>query len=89
MEVPAFIAIYRSAKDFIGEDNFTLEVTGASGKFQLQRITVTVAAAGAGLKCAGLCRRVARPQQSIEFISFTHFSHTGRAGDLAIPTSTS
>lgn len=49
MEVPAFIAIYRSAKDFIGEDNFTLEVTGASGKFQLQRITVTVAAAGAGL----------------------------------------
>jgi len=46
MEVPAFIAIYRSAKDFIGEDNFTLEVTGAGGKTQLQRITVTVMAAG-------------------------------------------
>jgi hypothetical protein len=48
MEVPAFIAIYRPAKDFVGEDNLTLEVTGASGKSWLQRITVTVAGAGAG-----------------------------------------
>jgi hypothetical protein len=47
VELPAFIAIYRSAKDFIGEDNFTLEVTGASGKSQIQRIIVTVMGAGA------------------------------------------
>jgi hypothetical protein len=48
MEVPAFVAIYRSAKDFIGQDNFTIEVTGAGGKTQLQRITVTIMGAGAG-----------------------------------------
>jgi hypothetical protein len=47
MEVPAFVAIYRSAKDFIGQDNFTLEVTGAGGKSQIQRITVTIMGAGA------------------------------------------
>ena len=48
LEVPAFIAIYRSAKDFIGEDNFILEVKGVGGKTQIQRITVTVSSAGAG-----------------------------------------
>src|SRR5215475_5091676 len=42
MELPAFVAIYRSAKDFVGQDNFTLEVKGAEGKTQIQRITVTV-----------------------------------------------
>jgi hypothetical protein len=41
-DVPAFIAIYRSAQDFIGQDMFTLEVIGAEGKSQIQRITVTV-----------------------------------------------
>src|SRR5262245_42088860 len=48
MELPAFVAIYRSAKDFVGQDNFTIEVTGASGKTQLQRITVTIMGAGGG-----------------------------------------
>jgi hypothetical protein len=48
MELPAFIAIYRSAKDFVGQDNFTLEVKGAEGKTQIQRITVTVVSAGHG-----------------------------------------
>ena len=48
MELPAFIAIYRSAQDFIGQDIFTLEVTGAGGKPQLQRITVTVMKATPG-----------------------------------------
>jgi len=42
MDLPAFIAIYRSAQDFIGQDIFMLEVIGAGGKAQLQRITVTV-----------------------------------------------
>jgi len=41
-ELPAFVAIYRSAQDFIGQDVFTLEVVGAEGKSQIQRITVTV-----------------------------------------------
>jgi len=48
MELPAFIAIYRSAQDFIGQDIFMLEVTGAGGKTQLQRITVTVMKATPG-----------------------------------------
>jgi hypothetical protein len=42
MDLPAFIAIYRSAQDFIGQDLFTLEVIGAEGKSQIQRITVTI-----------------------------------------------
>jgi hypothetical protein len=42
LELPAFVAIYRSAQDFIGQDIFTLEVIGADGKSQMQRITVTV-----------------------------------------------
>ena len=41
-DLPAFIAIYRSAQDFIGQDMFSLEVIGAGGKGQIQRITVTV-----------------------------------------------
>jgi hypothetical protein len=31
MELPAFVAIYRSAQEFIGEDVFTLEVIGTGG----------------------------------------------------------
>jgi hypothetical protein len=42
LEVPAFVAIYRSARDFIGQDRFTLEVIGSNGKAQIQQITVTV-----------------------------------------------
>ena len=42
LEVPAFIAIYRSAKDFSGQDTFTLEVTGSGGQVQMQRVTVMV-----------------------------------------------
>lgn len=41
-DLPAFIAIYRSASDFIGQDVFMLEVIGSGGKSQFQRITVTV-----------------------------------------------
>ena len=42
LDLPAFVAIYRSTHDFIGQDIFTLEVIGAEGKSQIQRITVTV-----------------------------------------------
>ncbi len=48
MELPAFVAIYRSAKDFIGQDQFTVEVTSSNGKKQIQRITVTVMQNGGG-----------------------------------------
>jgi hypothetical protein len=48
MEVPALVAIYRSAKDFIGQDNFTLEAEGADGRTHIQQITVKVTLAGAG-----------------------------------------
>ena len=48
MELPAFIAFYRPAADFIGQDDFVLEVTSAGGKPQLQRIIVTVAKPAAG-----------------------------------------
>ena len=48
LELPAFVAIYRSAQNFIGQDTFTLEVIGAGGKSQIQRVTVTVMQPGAG-----------------------------------------
>jgi hypothetical protein len=48
LEFPAFVAIYRSAPDFIGQDIFTLEVIGAEGKSQIQQVTVTVMKAGTG-----------------------------------------
>src|SRR5262245_5262481 len=48
MELPAFVAIYRSARDFIGQDRFTLEVIASNGKAQLQPVTVTVIQPGYG-----------------------------------------
>lgn len=48
VEVPAFIAIYRSAQNFIGQDLVTLEVIGAGGKSQFQRIRVTITQPGGG-----------------------------------------
>jgi hypothetical protein len=47
-DLPAFVAIYRSAQGFVGQDIFTLEVVSAGGKSQIQRITVTVMKPGAG-----------------------------------------
>ena len=48
MELPAFVAIYRASRDFIGQDRFTLEVTASNGKKQIQQVTVTVMQAGHG-----------------------------------------
>jgi|SRR5690242_2830590 len=47
-DLPAFVALYRSAPDYIGQDTFTIEVVGANGKKQLQQITVTLAKPGTG-----------------------------------------
>ena len=46
LEVPAFIAFYRSRPDFAGVDVLTLEVKFPGGETQVQKISITV---GSGL----------------------------------------
>ena len=46
IESPAFVAIYRSERGFVGQDLFTFEVISQNGKSQLQKVTVTVTGAG-------------------------------------------
>jgi len=46
VEVPAFVAFYRSQPDFSGTDTFLIEVKGADGKIQHQRIRVVVQSSG-------------------------------------------
>jgi hypothetical protein len=48
LEVPGFIAFYRSKPDFAGVDVLTLEVKFPSGKTQVQRISVTVGTGSPG-----------------------------------------
>jgi hypothetical protein len=48
LEVPAFIAFYRSRADFAGVDVLTLEVKFPDGKTQVQRISVTVGSGAPG-----------------------------------------
>ena len=45
LQVPAYVAFYKSQPDFSGDDVFVLEVKFAGGKTLLQRVTVTIAAA--------------------------------------------
>ncbi|MDQ2954405.1 MAG: hypothetical protein M3R18_05630 [Pseudomonadota bacterium] len=42
VEVPAFVAFYRSSPGFSGQDSVLIEVVSASGKTQIQRYTVIV-----------------------------------------------
>ena len=42
MKFSGWVAFYRSAKGFRGQDNFTLEVKDAAGETKIQQITVTV-----------------------------------------------
>ena len=42
LEVPGYIAFYRSAPDFIGDDPFTLEVRFPAGRTELEEITISV-----------------------------------------------
>src|SRR6516225_5227143 len=51
LEVPAFIAFYRSRSDFAGVDVMTLSIKYASGKTEVQRISVTV---GTGVPGKGI-----------------------------------
>jgi hypothetical protein len=48
LEVPAFVALYRSRADFVGVDVLTLEVRFPDGKTQMQRISVTVGTGSPG-----------------------------------------
>jgi hypothetical protein len=48
MEVPAFIAVYRSRPDFTGVDVLTLEVKFAGGRTEQQRISITVGTGSPG-----------------------------------------
>lgn len=47
LEVPGFIAFYRSKADFTGTDVVTLEVKYPQGRTEIQRITVKVGGSGA------------------------------------------
>ena len=42
VEVPSFVAFYRSSPGFSGQDSVLIEVVSAGGKTQMQRFTVTV-----------------------------------------------
>jgi hypothetical protein len=50
LEVPAFVAFYKSPPDFLGDDVLTIEVKFAGGRTEIQKITVNVAGVGAQQK---------------------------------------
>ena len=50
LEVPAYVAIYRSAPNFSGADILSIEVSYPGGRTEIQKITVDVSGAGAQQK---------------------------------------
>jgi hypothetical protein len=50
LEVPAYIACYKSAPDFSGADIMTVEVSYPGGRTEIQKITVNVSGAAAQQK---------------------------------------
>jgi hypothetical protein len=50
LEVPAYVAIYKSAPDFSGADTLTVEVSYPGGRTEIQKITVNVSSVGAQQK---------------------------------------
>jgi len=48
LQVPGFIAFYRSKPDFTGQDRMTIEVKYPGGRTEVQTITVTVGDGQAG-----------------------------------------
>ena len=42
LEVPAYVAFYKSPPDFLGNDCLTIEVKFAGGRTEIQKITVNV-----------------------------------------------
>jgi hypothetical protein len=49
LDVPGYVAFYRSASGFTGTDLVVLEVKFPDGRAEIQKITVTVSGAGIGL----------------------------------------
>jgi hypothetical protein len=50
LEVPAYIAFYKSAPDFSGADVMSVEVSYPAGRTEIQKITVNVSGVGAQQK---------------------------------------
>lgn len=50
LEVPAYVAFYKSPPDFLGDDVMTIEVKYPEGRIEIQKITVKVAGVGAQQK---------------------------------------
>src|SRR5689334_14853888 len=50
LEVPAYVAFYKSPPEFLGDDVLTIEVKFAGGRTEIQKITVNVAGVGAQQK---------------------------------------
>jgi hypothetical protein len=50
LEVPAYIAFYKSPPDFLGNDALTLEIRFPEGRTEIQKITVNVVGTGAQQK---------------------------------------
>jgi hypothetical protein len=50
LEVPAYVAYYRSPPEFLGDDVLTIEVKYAGGRTEIQKITVKVVGVGAQQK---------------------------------------
>ena len=48
LQVPGFVAFYRSRTDFVGVDVLTLDVRSSDGTTQVQRISVTVGTGSPG-----------------------------------------
>jgi hypothetical protein len=50
LEVPAYVAFYKSPPEFLGDDVLTIEVRYVGGRTEIQRITVKVVGPGAQQK---------------------------------------
>ena len=50
LEVPAYVAFYKSPAEFLGNDVLTIEVKYPNGRTEIQTITVNVVGAGAQQK---------------------------------------
>lgn len=50
LEVPGFVAIYKSKPDFAGVDSATIEVKYPAGRTEIQRISITVGSGKGGQK---------------------------------------
>src|SRR6266404_9835062 len=47
LEVPAYVAFYKSPPEFLGDDVLTIEVSYPGGRTEIQKITVNVSSVGA------------------------------------------